>query len=306
MGFVTDMGFERALAEFESHLRDELNRSPHTVRGYVSDARSLLEFAEECGCSRLDELDLVLIRSWLARHAGSAKSSKSRRAASVRAFSRWAVRRGWMEVDPSLKLASPRPSKHLPTVLKEGEMQDVLRIAEVASDDGDPVNLRDRAMVELLYASGLRISELTGLDLASIDLDRCTARVMGKGGKERVVPFGEPARLALTEYLEARHALCDPESPAQPAVFLGRRGGRIDPRTARRAVQRIVGMADGVPMISPHALRHSAATHLLDGGADLRVVQELLGHASLATTQIYTHVSVERLRSTYERAHPRA
>ena len=179
-----------------------------------------------------------------------------------------------------------------------------MAVAEVAADDGDPISARDRAMVELLYASGLRVSELAGVDVDDVDFTVGVVRVLGKGGKERVVPFGLPAATALREWAAYRPRLATERSGA--ALFLGRRGRRVDPRQVREAVHRLVAHVQGAPDLAPHGLRHSAATHLLEGGADLRTVQELLGHASLATTQIYTHVSAERLRKSYEQAHPRA
>ncbi len=194
-------------------------------------------------------------------------------------------------------------SRTLPTVLDADEAGALMDHAAVAADDGAAASVRDRAIVELLYATGIRVSELCATDLDDIDHDRRTARVRGKGDKERVVPFGIPAAHALRQWLAARGELVTPSSGA--ALFLGVRGGRIDPRTVRSSVHRLAAQA-GVPDLGPHGLRHTAATHVLEGGADLRTVQELLGHATMSTTQRYTHVSVERLRSTFALAHPRA
>jgi integrase/recombinase XerC len=299
--------WEAAISGFEAHLRLERGRSDHTTRAYLADLRSLEQHASGTGVDGPGDLTLAVLRSWLSALAagGAARSSLARRAAAARSFTSWAARRGMFEVDPGERLASPPARKHLPTVLRQDEATRLLDVAAIAADDGDPLGLRDVAMLELLYATGIRVGELVRLDVDDIDRGRRTVRVLGKRAKERVVPFGVPAERALVDWLaRGRGVIAVPDSRA--ALFLGRRGGRIDARTVRAVVHRLaLSVGDG-PDISPHGLRHSAATHLLDGGADLRAVQELLGHASLATTQVYTHVSVERLRSTYERAHPRA
>ncbi len=288
---------------FIEHLRDERARSTHTVRAYRSDLDQLLAFAAARGCADPGDLDLALLRSWLASlaSAGQSRATLARRSASARAFTAWCLRRGLTSSDPGARLASPQVPRRLPTILDAGQAARVMSHAAVASDDGDPVAIRDRSIVELLYATGIRVSELCSVDVHDLDLDARTVRVLGKGGKERVVPFGLPALDAARAWLEVRHRLTE----RRDALYVGRRGARIDPRTVREAVHRLTGQA-GVPSLAPHALRHSAATHVLEGGADLRAVQELLGHASLATTQRYTHVSVERLRSTFRQAHPRA
>jgi integrase/recombinase XerC len=220
-------------------------------------------------------------------------------------FTAWAAKRGLMASDPGDRLSSPSSPRALPGVLKQSEAVALLEVAGVAADDGDPLHLRDRLVLELLYATGMRVGELVGLDLDDVDAQRRTVRVLGKGAKERVVPYGVPTQRALDDWLvRGRPALVTGASG--PALLLGARGGRLDPRTARDVVHRMLRHVPGAPDIGPHGLRHSAATHLLEGGADLRSVQEILGHATLATTQIYTHVSVERLRATYEQAHPRA
>jgi integrase/recombinase XerC len=304
-----------ALAAFVAHLRSERGLSPHTVRAYASDVAGLLDHAHRLGVDDLSRLDLAVLRSWLARlrTTGRSRSTLARRAAAARTFTAWALRAGLIDEDPARLLGAARPGRHLPTVLTAQTAASVLDglgadHAAAAADDVDPVQLalllRDRAMLELLYASGIRVSELTALDDADIDRGRRVALVHGKGGKDRTVPVGIPAMAAIEAWCaDGRPRLARDGSGA--ALFLGARGRRIDPRTVRTAVHaRLV--AAGGPDVGPHALRHSAATHLLDGGADIRSVQELLGHASLATTQIYTHVSVERLRATYERAHPRA
>jgi integrase/recombinase XerC len=302
---VTDPGWDEAIDAFAVHLRDERGRSPHTVRAYLGDVRSLADFCVGRGVPALSGMDLPIMRAWLAamNSAGQSRASIARRAASARAFTAWCMQRGRLAVDPGQRLASPQVHRRLPVVLDEVQAGQVMEHVAVAADDGDACALRDRSIVEFLYATGIRVSELCGVDLDSIDGERRVVRVLGKGGKERVVPFGLPAWRALQEWLAVRESLAGPESGR--ALFLGARGGRIDQRTVRRVVERVT-QAAGVPRLAPHGLRHTAATHVLSGGADLRAVQELLGHASLATTQRYTHVSVERLRRTFNQAHPRA
>jgi len=295
----------QACSGFESYLRDGRGRSAHTVRAYVGDARSLCQFAAAREIDGLDGVSLALLRNWLSTFTrdGRSRATVARRAASARAFTAWCTRRGLMSTDPGERLASPKAGTHLPTVLDQSAAARVMDHAAVASDDGAPVAVRDRAIIELLYATGVRVSELCAIDVRDLDLERRTVRVTGKGDKQRVVPFGLPASRAVTDWLAIRGDLVG--SRSGQAVFLGARGGRIDPRTVRESVHRLTGEA-GVTSISPHALRHSAATHVLEGGADLRAVQEVLGHSSLATTQRYTHVSVERLRTTFVQAHPRS
>lgn len=298
-----------AIERFADHVRLEMGRSAHTVRAYVADVSSLAACAVERGEHRVGELSLLTLRAWLAaqERAGLARSTMARRAASARAFTAWASQRGILPSDVAARLASPKRSHRLPSVLTVDQVDAVLAAAGTpTADDVDPaVPLRDAAMLELLYATGIRVSELTGLDLTDVDHSRRTLRVIGKGNRQRTVPFGLPAARAVAAWIqEGRPRLVRPISGA--AVFLGMRGGRIDPRVVRDVVHRAVSLVEGAPDIGPHGLRHSAATHVLEGGADLRAVQEILGHASLATTQIYTHVSVERLRTTFEQAHPRA
>ncbi|HEX6057205.1 MAG TPA: tyrosine recombinase XerC [Intrasporangium sp.] len=294
------------LAAFERHLRSERGRSDHTTKAYVSDVRQLLSFAMDRGVRDLGDLRLVDLRSWLGEQAdrGVARSTIARHAAAARTFLKWAARTGRINTDPSLRLVAPRRNRALPGVLKQREASAMLDVAAIRADDSDPIHVRDRAVLELLYASGVRVGELVALDVDDVDLDQRVARVMGKGAKERMVPFGVPAARALSEWLAARRALLGPRSG--PSLFLGRRGARIDPRQVRSVVHEVLSHLPDAPDLGPHGLRHSAATHLLEGGADLRMVQEVLGHASLATTQIYTHVSVDRLRASYEQAHPRA
>lgn len=295
-----------AVDEFARYLASVAGRSAHTVRGYVADLVSLFDHAARMGCTEPGELDLAVLRSWLARlrSTGAARSSLARRAAAARTFGGWAHRTGLVPADPAGALASPRPHRELPEVLRADQATTIVTAPDAVGGAASPVRLRDRAVLELLYATGIRVSELCGLDLPDLDRPRRVVRVLGKGAKERSVPYGIPAEEAVEDWLRlGRPTLVTPASGA--ALLLGARGGRLHPTVVRRLV---AGYArgSGLPATSPHGLRHSAATHLLAGGADLRSVQELLGHSSLASTQIYTHVSVERLREAYRQAHPRA
>ncbi|NHN54333.1 tyrosine recombinase XerC [Calidifontibacter sp. DB0510] len=295
------------IERFADHLAIERNRSEHTVAAYRADLRALDQQLAEVGIDEWSQVRLADLRSYLGDldRAGAARSTIARRSAAIRSFFGWAVRTGVVASDPSLRLASPKRSRHLPAVLRQDEAAELMHVAEVSADDADPVHLRDRAVLELLYSSGLRVGELVGLDIDDCDRGTRTVRVLGKGNKERTVPYGVPAADALDAWLQqGRPALATPTSG--PALFLGARGGRLDPRTVRRSLDAAQRQTSTGERLSPHGLRHTAATHLLEGGADLRMVQELLGHSSLATTQIYTHVSVERLRRSYRQAHPRA
>ena len=300
-------GFALALVDFERFLTAERGRSAHTARAYVADVGQLLARAVAQGRDELDQLDLDLLRGWLAAmtRAGLARSTMARRASAARTFTAWAARTGRMTHDPSTRLTAPRRERHLPTVLRTEQAAALLDLATVRADDGEPAHARDRAALELLYGTGIRVAELVGLDVDDVDLERRVLRVIGKGDKQRTVPFGLPAGRAVRDWL-ARGRPRLVRAGSGPALLLGLRGGRWDQRQVRTLVHDLLREAGLGVDAAPHALRHSAATHLLDGGADLRSVQELLGHASLATTQVYTHVSVERLRKTYEQAHPRA
>ncbi len=292
-----------ALREFARHLELELSRSAHTVRAYSSDVLALLDHAARRGVCDPAELDLAVLRSWLARSrtGGAARTTLARRGSSARVFTAWAHRRGLLANDPGALLATPKGHRPLPDVLRTDE---VIRLVEQV-DGGSVEQLRDRAVLELLYATGVRVGELCGLDIDDVDAERRVVRVLGKGSKERSVPYGDPAGQAVRAWLCVGRPQWATDGSG-PALLLGRRGGRLDPRAARTLVHRRLADVPGAPDLGPHGLRHTAATHLLEGGADLRSVQELLGHASLATTQIYTHVSVERLRASYAQAHPRA
>ena len=250
---------------------------------------------------------MPLLRSWLAAQAtaGAARTTLARRTSAVKTFTAWASRAGLMDGDPATRLQVPKARRTLPSVLREDQALDAMKAANSGAEQGDPLALRDRLIVELLYATGIRVSELCGLDVDDVDSSRRLLRVLGKGNKQRTVPYGEPAQRALTAWLaDGRPALATADSG--PALLLGARGRRLDPRQARTVVHQTIAAVDGAPDIGPHGLRHSAATHLLEGGADLRVVQELLGHSTLATTQLYTHVTVARLRAVHDQAHPRA
>ncbi|MEB3049625.1 tyrosine recombinase XerC [Mycolicibacter sp. MYC123] len=295
------------LEDFDEYLELERGRSEHTRRAYLGDLRSLWAFLAERGFQGVDGLSLPLLRGWLAQQAGNgaARSTLARRTSAVKTFTAWAVRRGLLDSDPGARLQLPKAHRTLPTVLRRDQACDALNAAEVGAQQKDPLALRDRLIAELLYATAIRVSELCGLDIDEVDVSARLLRVLGKGNKQRTVPFGKPAAEALRAWLaDGRPALATAESG--PALLLGARGGRLDPRQARTVVHQTVAAVGGAPDMGPHGLRHTAATHLLEGGADLRIVQELLGHSSLATTQLYTHVTVARLRAVHDQAHPRA
>jgi integrase/recombinase XerC len=293
---------------FERYLEAERNLSVHTIRAYLGDLDSFFDHLERFDLIDLSVLELSHIRSWLANQQvkGGARTTLSRRATSIRLFTKWATKKGYLSKDVGATLATPKGSRTLPGVLTVADASLAMdaMATRVGEEDG-PISKRDAAMLEILYASGARVSELCGLDLEDIDYARSTIRVLGKGNKERTIPIGNPAMRALETWLKnGRDSLAGAKS--ERAVFLGARGKRIDQRTVRTMVYHALAALEGAEKMGPHALRHSAATHLLEGGADLRTVQEILGHASLATTQIYTHVSTERLQKAFKQAHPRA
>lgn len=299
--------FARLLGEYERHLVAERNLTAHTVRAYLSDVAGLLDHASRLGQEDIGDLDLRTMRSWLAKQQtmGLSRTTLARRATAARVFTAWLARTGRVPADVGSALGSPKPHRTLPDVLRVEEANDLIAAAAGLADDGSATGVRDVAMLELLYATGMRVGELCGADIDDVDRDRNVIRVFGKGRKERTVPFGHPAASAIDRWLAVgRPVLVRPDSG--PALFLGTRGGRIDQRAVRTLVHRRLADVPGAPDLGPHGLRHTAATHLLEGGADLRSVQEVLGHASLATTQRYTHVTTERLRRVYEQAHPRA
>ena len=312
------MNLDQLLDDYLSHVAVERGYSPHTVAAYRSDLVELIAFTEARGSTDAAAIDLPLLRDWLwaATERGLARTSIARRAASARGFTAWLTRRGLLVADPGARLKAPRAQRTLPRVVTEQAVTDALEALSARAVGDAPTEVRDLAIIELLYASALRVSELVGLDLGDVDRRRRIVRVLGKGSKERMVPYGAPAARAIDRYLdEARPKIitsagagADPAAmPAvTSAVFLGARGGRMGVRSVYRLVAGILSEIPGTGPSGPHAFRHTAATHLLDGGADLRAVQEFLGHASLGTTQIYTHVSSERLKQSYRTAHPRA
>jgi integrase/recombinase XerC len=309
-----DPGWAEALAGFEDHLRAERGRSPATIRAYLGDLASLREHSRRLGRPALEDLDVAAIRSWLARlrSQGCAGTTLARRGSAARTFSTFAHRRGLLPSDVASRIEVARRGRKLPEVMSAAAAKQAFELPDGPRAGDEPLGpaeiatkLRDRLIVELLYASAMRVSELCGLDTSDIDPGRRLLRVIGKGDRERRVPYGSPAEEALEHWLRAgRPTLWRAGSGS--ALLLGVRGRRLDPRTARTVVHEWTKRAPGSPELAPHGLRHSAATHMLENGADLRSIQELLGHARLATTQLYTHVSAERLRVSYERAHPRA
>jgi integrase/recombinase XerC len=299
---------DAVLEEFADYLALERGRSAHTQRAYLGDLRSLFEFVDQRSPGAgLRALSLPVLRSWLAAQAsaGAARTTLARRTSAAKTFTAWATRRGLLDSDPAARLQMPKARRTLPAVLRQDQAVDAMEAAKSGAAEGEPLALRDRLIDDLLYATGIRVSELCGLDIDDVDMHRRVLRVLGKGNKQRTTPFGEPAEDALRRWLaDGRPALATSNSGA--ALLLGARGRRVDPRQVRTVVHQTVAAVDGAPDMGPHGLRHSAATHLLEGGADLRIVQELLGHSTLATTQLYTHVTVARLRAVHDRAHPRA
>jgi integrase/recombinase XerC len=297
----------QTLEDYVEHLSRHRDLSAHTIRAYRGDVLDLFTHLQRLGAEDLSGLTVRSLRSWLANQQtrGRARGTLQRRTAAVRVFGRWAAQSGLLDHDPAAALRSPKRVRSLPPTLQSSDAATMLAEAlKVAAEGGGPGAARDAAILELLYATGIRVSELCGLDLGDLDDSRQTVRVLGKGNKQRMVPYGVPAARALEAWLAVRAELALPE--AGEAVFVGDRGKRIDQRVIRRTVHRALRIVDGAPDLGPHGLRHATATHLLEGGADLRSVQELLGHASLATTQIYTHVSDARLRAAFQQAHPRA
>ena len=289
-------------------LEKERTLSVHTVRAYLTDLESFLEHLALSQVQTPTEITIAHIRSWLAniQVKGGARTTLSRRATSIRLFTKWAAKNGYLQKDVGATLATPKAHRTLPPVLSISDASTTMdSLAARVAEEDSPIAKRDCAIVEVLYATGARVSELCGLDLEDIDYTRNTIRVLGKGNKERTIPLGNPAMRALDDWIKkARPELVTDKSAG--AVFLGSRGKRIDQRAVRTIVYEALTALEGMERLGPHALRHTAATHLLEGGADLRTVQEILGHASLATTQIYTHVSTERLQKAFKQAHPRA
>lgn len=291
---------QNAIEAFTSYLNRERSLSDNTIRAYIGDLDSLALHLKAMGVEDISTLNISHLRSWLANQQskGASRTTLSRRATSIKLFTKWAFKEGLLPIDIGFNLATPKAHRILPEIVDAKTADLAMQSLETfAEETGELTAIRNLAMVEMLYASGARVSELCGLNLKDIDYDRSTIRVIGKGSKERVIPIGRPAVAALEKWLKVRPQLANEKSGE--AVFLGARGKRIDQRQVREVVYKTIELG-------PHALRHSAATHLLEGGADLRTVQEILGHASLSTTQIYTHVSAERLHSAFKQAHPRA
>ena len=296
--------------QWGEYLRLSRRMSEHTIDAYLGDLRALLDYVGLRWDAPAGQFGQALtqrsIRSWLADTlaSGGARSTIARHTAAIRNFTAWAVREEILASDPAAALTSPRADQRLPTPLDESEARTLINLARAEAVDGTPAQMRAWAILELTYACGLRVSEVCALDVSSLNREALTVRVLGKGNKERVVPYGPPAREALDHWLVRGRPQLVAQSSGE-ALFLGDRGGRIDPRVVRSMVHRMAAKA-GVHDVAPHGLRHSTAPHLLQGGADLRAVQEMLGHASLSTTQRYTHVDTARLSAIYQRAHPRA
>lgn len=298
------MNFAQVFSEYEHHLLNERALSENSIRAYLGDLQSLFSYLGSINLTEIEPLDLAHLRAWLAGQEG-ARTSLARRATSIKVFTKWAAKKKYLNSDVGVNLATPRAHRTLPNILDIASANQALKSLEVrAGEEESAIAIRDLAIVEILYASGARVSELCGLNLTDIDFDRGTIRVIGKGNKERVAPIGRPAIKAIENWLEIRSELVNEKS--DQALFIGSRGKRINQRQVRTIVYQTIQALEGFERMGPHALRHSAATHLLEGGADLRTVQEILGHASLATTQIYTHVSAERLHKAFKQAHPRA
>lgn len=298
--------FERALERFERHLADERRMSPHTVSAYVRDLRAFAAFARERLGTKLsvERVDRALLRVYLGTLAESRSPvTIARKLASLRAFFAYLERHAGLRKNPAALLASPRLRRKLPKFLNAEAAAEVMQAP--AASSADPERARDTALLELLYGCGLRVSELVGLDLEHVALGARELRVLGKGRKERIVPLGSKALAALNQCIEQRAQLLNGTRDSG-ALFLSRRGRRLSVRWVQTLVRRYGILGAGRPDLHPHALRHSCATHMLEGGADLRAIQELLGHSSLSTTQRYTHVSMDQLLSVYDRAHPLA
>jgi tyrosine recombinase XerC len=293
---------------FIEYIRAARNVSEHTVRAYSSDIAQFVEFLEtDEQIGTLSDIDSRIVRRYLARlqRTGLGKASIARKQASLRAFFKYLVRKGLIELDPTLGVAGPKLDKRLPRFLRDEQVESLM----AAPDPAKPLGMRDSAILEMLYATGIRVSELVGLEVGNLDLRSGEARVFGKGSKERIVIVGRAALEALGEYINSgRQALLAQRKTVvrEDALFLNKDGYRLTARSVRRLLDKYFAQVTEEMKISPHVLRHTFATHMLEHGADLRSIQELLGHSSISTTQIYTHVSRERLKQVYESAHPRA
>jgi len=292
----------KELSEFLAYLRYERNASPHTLSSYERDLRQLAAYLEEAGV-RWDKAGNVILRGFLATlyEKKQKKSTVGRKLAAVRSFYSFCLKKKWIGQNPAKILSSPKQDRKVPSFLSEEEAASLLNLPR----SGKPVDLRDKAILEFFYATGIRVSELVGIDIPDVHFDERLVRVRGKGKKERLVPFGRMAGEALQAYLKARPGLAE-KRPGEAAMFLNYRGERLTPRSVQRMVRKYIRKTAVTRKISPHSLRHSFASHLLGRGADLRVIQELLGHASLATTQKYTHVDLRQLLEIYRKSHPRS
>ncbi|MFM1825931.1 MAG: hypothetical protein RLZZ37_566 [Actinomycetota bacterium] len=305
---MTYSWYSKTLEDFLEYLKIEKNRSENTIRSYQTDLELLLEFVNNKGVLSFNKISTELIKEWIIslKKNQISNTTISRRISSVKVFFNYLIKNNLIEINPTLKVIAPKLNKVLPNILGQKQAEQLLDQAAIyeIEEESIDIRIRDYAILEVLYSTGIRVSELVGLNIHDVNFNNLTLKVLGKGRKERVVPFGIPAREALDKYLnEARNKFNDKNSLA---LFLGQRGSRLNVRQVRRILNKAMSQIENGKEISPHDLRHSAATHMLEAGADLRIVQELLGHSSLATTQKYTHVTIERLREVFANAHPRA
>lgn len=305
---MTNSWYSKTLEKFLDYLKIEKNRSDNTIRSYQTDIELLFEFLTSRGLSSFKEIQTDFIKEWIVslKKNNISNTTISRRISSIKVFFNFLVKNNLIEINPTLKIIAPKLNKVLPNILGQKQADQLLTQAAIyeVEEESQEVRIRDYAILEVLYSTGIRVSELVGLDVEDINFSNLTLKVLGKGKKERFVPFGIPAREAIDKYLkDSRNSLNDKNSQA---LFLGLRGKRLNVRQVRRILNKAMDQIENSKEVSPHDLRHSAATHMLEAGADLRIVQELLGHSSLATTQKYTHVTIERLREVFANAHPRA
>lgn len=305
---MTNSWYSKTLEKFLDYLIIEKNRSDNTIRSYQTDIELLFEFLTSRGLSSFKEIQTDFIKEWIVslKKNNISNTTISRRISSIKVFFNFLVKNNLIEINPTLKIIAPKLNKVLPNILGQKQAEQLLTQAAIyeVEEESQEVRIRDYAILEVLYSTGIRVSELVGLDVEDINFSNLTLKVLGKGKKERFVPFGIPAREAIDKYLkDSRNSLNDKNSQA---LFLGLRGKRLNVRQVRRILNKAMDQIENSKEVSPHDLRHSAATHMLEAGADLRIVQELLGHSSLATTQKYTHVTIERLREVFANAHPRA
>ena len=305
---MTNSWYSKTLEKFLDYLKIEKNRSDNTIRSYQTDIELLFEFLTSRGLSSFKEIQTDFIKEWIVslKKNNISNTTISRRISSIKVFFNFLVKNNLIEINPTLKIIAPKLNKVLPNILGQKQADQLLTQAAIyeVEEESQEVRIRDYAILEVLYSTGIRVSELVGLDVEDINFSNLTLKVLGKGKKERFVPFGIPAREAIDKYLkDSRNSFNDKNSQA---LFLGLRGKRLNVRQVRRILNKAMDQIENSKEVSPHDLRHSAATHMLEAGADLRIVQELLGHSSLATTQKYTHVTIERLREVFANAHPRA